>query len=546
MPRVENAWSAVTREADRLNATDLRRLFAEDPRRFETCSRSLDDLLIDFSKEKIDAAALAALLDLAAASGLEERRAEMFSGSPINNTEGRAALHTALRGDTGKPLLVAGEDVMPRVQDGLSRFLGFAEDIRGGIYASPTGAPFSDVVHLGIGGSDLGPAMAVAALAPYDDGPRVHFVSNVDGAHLADTLRPLDPSRTFAIVASKSFTTLETMTNARSLRAWLEEGVGAQANAHVAAVTANPAAAKAFGVDETRIFPLWDWVGGRYSVWSAIGLPLAIAIGAAHFQGFLEGARQMDAHFREAPLERNLPVLLALIGIWRRNAMGWPSVCVMPYDQRLALLPAYLQQLEMESNGKGTTRDGGRLVRASAPIVWGAPGTSGQHSFMQQIHQGTDCVPVDFLFAAEAQEELGNHHAKLVASALAQAAALAFGKTEAEVRQEMAGDGASPDTIDAQAPHRSFPGDRPSTTILYRRLDPKTLGRLLALYEHKVFAQGVLWNVNSFDQWGVELGKALARQLIPAVAGEDSGGSLDQSTRGLLSHFHTLGSKSED
>jgi len=413
--------------------------------------------------------------------------------------------------------------------------------VRAGRAAGAGGAPFADVVNIGIGGSDLGPAMATRALSPDADGPRCHFVSNVDGAHLADTLKGLDPGKTLFVVASKTFTTLETMANAHSARAWLAAALGeAAAGAHLAAVSTNLEATAAFGIADERVFGFWDWVGGRYSVWSAIGLPVAIAVGAENFQAFLGGARSMDQHFAAAPLEQNLPVLLALVGIWRRNAMGWPTVALIPYDQRLERFTAYVQQLDMESNGKRVTRGGRPAGGATGPVIWGEPGTNAQHSFFQLLHQGTDVIPVDFIAAARPREPMGDHHALLLANCLAQSEALAFGKTEAEVRAEMAAEGRAREDIERLAPHRTFPGDRPSTTILHRRLDPFTLGRLIALYEHKVFVEGAIWDVNSFDQWGVELGKQLATQLIPMVKGEAAPDGKDSSTAGLIARLRTL------
>ena len=537
----EDAWARLAREAERLAVVSLRRLFAEDPERFERFSFGLDDLLVDFSKEKIDAGALAALLDLAREAGIEAKRDAMYAGEAINVTERRAVLHPALRHGAGDRVLVEGEDVVPAVERTLERFLAFAESVRDGRYGGVEGRPFSDVVNIGIGGSDLGPAMAARALAPDADGPRVHFVSNVDGAHLADVLKPLDPAATLLVVASKTFTTAETMTNARSARAWLAEALGeAAAGRHMAAVSTNLEATAAFGIDGARVFGFWDWVGGRYSLWSAIGLTLAIAIGGERFRAFLAGARAMDAHFRSAPLARNLPVLLGLVGIWRRNLMGWPSVALIPYDQRLARFPAYVQQLDMESNGKRVTRGGTPVARASGPIVWGEPGTNAQHSFFQLLHQGSDVVPVDFIVAAQPRERLGAHHAMLLANCLAQSEALAFGKPEAEVRAGMAAEGRPQAEIDRLAPHRSFPGDRPSTTIVYRRLDPAALGRLIALYEHKVFVQAAVWDVNAFDQWGVELGKRLAEDLLPVVTGAATAAGKDSSTRGLVARIRAL------
>lgn len=540
MTELETAWDRVQGAAARLKPVHLRELFGADPARFDTLSARLDDMLIDFSKEKIDAPALDALLALARAAGVERQRDAMFAGEPVNVTEGRASLHMALRGGAGETVLVDGHDVMPAVVETRERFLAFAEDVRAGRYVAVSGASFTDVIAIGIGGSILGPEMATRALAPWHDGPRVHFVSNVDGTHLADTAKPLDPARTLVVVASKSFTTEETMTNARSARAWLAEALGEEAGRHFAAVSADLAATRAFGIEDSRVFSFWDWVGGRFSGWSAIGLPLALAVGAENFRAFLDGARRMDEHFRSTPLEANLPVLMALIGIWRRNAMGWPSAALVPYDQRLARFPAYVQQIEMESNGKRVTRDNTPAATATAPVVWGAPGTDSQHSFFQFLHQGTDTVPVDFLLAAEPREGTGGHHARLAANAFAQAAALAFGKGEDEVRAEMAAVGAPPGEIDRLAPHRAFPGDRPSTTILYRRLDPATLGRLMALFEHKAAVQGAIWNINPFDQWGVELGKSLARKLLPVVQEDGETGGLDSSTAGLIAYYAGL------
>ncbi len=546
MTALETAWHKVNAEAARLKPTHLRDLFAGDPARFYTLSARLDDLLIDFSKEKIDPPALEALLTLAREADVERKRDAMFAGEPVNTTEGRAALHMALRDGAGERVLVDGADIMPAMRETRDRFLGFAEDVRTGRYASKSGAPFTDVIAIGIGGSTLGPEMATRALAPWHDGPRVHFVSNVDGAHLADTVAVLDAARTLIVVVSKSFTTQETMANAHSARIWLADALGEAAGHHIAAASTNLTATRDFGVDDSRVFGFWDWVGGRYSCWSAVGLPLAIAIGATDFRAFLDGARQMDAHFRTAPLEQNLPVLMALIGIWRRNAMGWPSTALVPYDQRLAWFPAYVQQVEMESNGKRVTLDNAPVLRATAPVVWGEPGTNGQHSFFQLLHQGTDTIPVDFLLAAEPPTQTGDHHAKLAANAFAQAAVLAFGKTEHEAHAEMAAAGAIPAEIDQLGSHRTFPGDRPSTTILYRRLDPATLGRLMALVEHKVAVQGAIWNINSFDQWGVELGKSLAQRLLPVAQGEAAASGLDVSTSGLLAHYAALRSSGRE
>jgi glucose-6-phosphate isomerase len=529
---VEAAWARVRAEGARLRGRTLRELFAADPGRFAALSFRHGDLTLDLSKEKLDGAALDALLALAAAAGVAAARDRLFAGAPVNLTEGRAVLHMALRGGAAAP---ADADVAGT----LDRFLAFAEAVRSGRYAAGAG-PFADVVNIGIGGSDLGPAMVTRALRPDHDGPRVHFVANVDGAHLADTIAGLDPRRTLVIVASKTFTTLETMANARLARSWLEAAVGSAAGRHMAAVSTNLAATAAFGIEADRVFGFWDWVGGRYSVWSAIGLPVAIAVGAAAFRDFLAGAAAMDAHFRAAPPAANLPVLLALAGIWRRNIMGWPTVALVPYDQRLERFPAYVQQLDMESNGKRVTRAGAPARTATGPVIWGEPGTSAQHSFFQLLHQGTDVIPAEFIVAAEPRGADPRHHALLLANCLAQGQALAFGRTEAEVRQEMAGRGVPAAEIDRLAPHRTFPGDRPSLTLMHRRLDAFALGRLIALYEHRVFVQGTIWDVNSYDQWGVELGKVLAGALIPAVEGGPLPGGLDCSTAGLILRLREL------
>jgi glucose-6-phosphate isomerase len=520
---VDAAWKDVHSEAARLKPVHLRDLFAHDAGRFTNHTVSLNDLLIDYSKEKIDSGAFDALIRLARANDVEGKRDAMFSGETWNLTEGRAVLHMALR-DGAKPPV--GDNVS-EVRDS---FLKYAETVR-------TGGLFDDVVNIGIGGSDLGPVMATRALAPDHDGPRVHFVSNVDGAHLTDVLRGLDPKRTLVIVASKTFTTLETMTNARSARDWL----GEHAATNMTAVTTNLPACADFSSPKDRVFGFWEWVGGRYSLWSAIGLPLAIAVGEYTFREFLVGAASMDRHFRDAPLEQNLPVVLALIGIWRRNAMGWPTVALIPYDQRLERFPAYVQQLDMESNGKRVTRGGSAVSQSTGAVIWGEAGTNAQHSFFQLIHQGTDVIPVDFIVAAKPRERLGDHHALLLTNCLAQAQALAFGKTEEDVCRDMAAEGKNQAEIDRLAFHRTFPGDRPSTTILHRELNAYALGRLIALYEHKVFVQGVIWDVNSFDQYGVELGKQLASELAPVVRAERDGDGLDSSTAGLIAKIHELG-----
>ena len=519
---LECAWRRVIDEAARLSPIHLRQLFADNSNRFDDLSATLDDLTIDFSKEKLDAEALEVIVDLARVTEVEIKRDAMFRGEAWNLTEQRPVLHMALRGGTAAP---EGDDVLGV----LDRFLGYAEKIR-------LENQFKDVINIGIGGSDLGPAMVTRALRPDHDGPRVHFVSNVDGAHLADTLKGLDPARTLIIVASKTFTTLETMTNALSARDWLDR----HAESNMAAVSTNIDACANFGIPEDRVFGFWDWVGGRYSLWSAIGLPIAIAVGAAKFRELLAGAKTMDNHFRTAPPAENLPILLALVGIWRRNAMGCQTVALIPYDQRLERFPAYVQQLDMESNGKGVGRTGDFIALSTGPVVWGEPGTNAQHSFFQLLHQGTDIIPVDFIVAAQPREERSHHHLHLLSNCLAQGQALAFGKTEDEVGAEMAAEGWSQVEINHLARHRTFPGDRPSTTILHRHLDAFSLGRLIALFEHKIFVQGVIWDLNSFDQWGVELGKQLAAGLSPIIAGRATTDGLDGSSAGLVARIKQL------
>jgi glucose-6-phosphate isomerase len=527
---------ALTLEAERLQARGLRELFREDPNRFDRLSRTFDDLLVDFSKVCWSPKALTLLLGLARARGVETRRAAMFAGDPINETEGRAVLHVALRNRSGDPVTVDGRDVMPDVRETLARAAEFAEALRAGRIRGSTGRPFTDVVNIGIGGSDLGPAMVTGALAPYADGPRLHYVSNVDGAHIADTLKPLDPATTLFIIASKTFTTVETMTNAATARRWVADALGEQAvGDHFAAVSTALDKVAAFGIDETRVFGFWDWVGGRYSVWSAIGLPVMIAVGAENFGAFLDGAHAMDEHFRTAPLAGNLPVLLGLAGVWHRNVCGHASRAILPYDQRLSRLPAYLQQLDMESNGKSVTLAGAPVEQDTGPVVWGEAGTNGQHAFYQLLHQGTTVVPCEFIVAARGHEpELAHHHALLVANCLAQSEALMNGRTTAEARALLEAQGNDAETVERLAPHKVFPGNRPSVTIVHDKLTPYTLGRLIALYEHRVFVEGTIWNINSFDQWGVELGKVLAGELLPMIEGRSEAKGRDASTMGLL------------
>ena len=514
--------------------TDMRRAFERDPKRFASFSAKADDLLLDYSKCAVNARTMKLLAALAKACGAGAKRDAMFAGAVINTTEGRAVLHTALRNRPNTPMMVAGRNVMPDVNAVLAAMARFAAEIRA--------SKITDVVNIGIGGSDLGPAMTTLALSTYHDGPRLHYVSNVDGAHIADTLKVLKPATTLFLIASKTFTTIETMTNAKTARKWIADSLGEKkVGNHFAAISTAIDKVKAFGISEERIFGFWDWVGGRYSIWSAIGLPLMIAIGPEKFIRFLEGGHAMDRHFREAPVLENLPMLMGLLGVWHRNICGYPSRAIIPYDQRLSRFPAYLQQLDMESNGKRVAKDGKPVKGETGPIVWGEPGTNGQHAFFQLLHQGTGIIPVEFLIAAEAHEQgMGEHHALLIANCLAQSQALMKGRTLQEAEAQLLSMGKSKAEAKALAPHRVFTGNRPSMTLAYRKLDPFTLGRLIALYEHRVFVEAAIWNINAFDQWGVELGKELATGLQPVVEGRKGTEGLDASTAGLVDYLRSL------
>ncbi|MCG6856492.1 MAG: glucose-6-phosphate isomerase [Salaquimonas sp.] len=534
------ALKALEPYRKRIAATNMRAMFEAEPKRFSRYSLKLDDLLFDFSKNRIDDKAFAALVDLAGKAGVEARRDAMFAGDRINVTEGRAVLHTALRNCSKNPVLVDGRDVMPDVRRVLAAMRRFANAVRKGGY-QVTGGRITDVVNIGIGGSDLGPAMAARALSPYASGPRTHFVSNVDGADIGDCLKGLDPKTTLFVIASKTFTTAETMANAKTARAWIEKAVGKRnAGTHFAALSTNLGATRAFGIADDRTFGFWDWVGGRYSIWSAIGLSLMIAIGPRHFDAMLEGGYIADQHFRTAPLTRNIPIVMGLLGVWYRNVWGFPTHAVLPYDNRLSRFPAYLQQLDMESNGKHVTLGGKEVGWDTGPVVWGEPGTNGQHAFYQLIHQGTGIIPCDFLIAAESHERLSDHHVMLTANCFAQSEALMKGKTLEEAMAELAAKGMDAKVAAALAPHKVFTGNRPSNTFLYRKLDPRTLGMLIALYEHKVFVQGTIWNINSFDQWGVELGKVLATEIQPSLAGTKNPRGKDVSTKGLVTAWRNL------
>jgi len=516
------AWQVLTGLARALQQRSTADLFASDTQRFSHCSVEAEGLLFDYSRQRVDAAVMAQFAALAEQLKLRERIEAMFRGDAINNTEQRAVLHTALRRPAGAaPLLVKGEDITALVQTERARLLDFAERVRGGVIRGSTGLPYDLVVNIGIGGSDLGPAMTVEALRAFTAGaPRFAFVANVDGCQLADALAGADPARTLFIVCSKTFTTQETRANANSARAWLQSRLGSAAvPQHFAAVSVNAGAMDEFGIHPDHRFSMWDWVGGRYSVWSSIGVSLAIAIGARRFQEFLAGAAAIDGHFQSAPWQQNLPALAAMLGVWNCNFLGLPTLAVLPYDQRLARFPAYLQQLEMESNGKSVRLDGSAVGIPTCPVVWGEPGSMAQHSFFQLLHQGTARAACDFLLPV--MSSCGNQPQQqlAIANCLAQAEALAFGKADSQ-------------------PHKVHEGNRPSTLVMFRQLDPRTLGSLIALYEHKVFVQSVVWGINAFDQWGVELGKKLCEGIVPLVREpQDAGASLTSSLRGALSYL---------
>ncbi|WP_425046347.1 glucose-6-phosphate isomerase [Primorskyibacter sp. S87] len=533
MSLFEDLKSLKAGRADR-RITDL---FDQDALRADRFMAEADDMRLDYSKTLIDAEVRKALVDLCDTAALADRREDMFAGQRINVTEGRAVLHTALRNLDGGTVRVDGVDVMPGVQETRGRMRGFAQAVRSGQICG-AGGSITDVVNIGIGGSDLGPAMTTRALSPYHDGPRCHFVSNVDGAQIADTLRGLNPARTLVIVASKSFTTVETMTNASTARRWMAEGGGDPSGQFAAVSTALDKTIE-FGIPEDQVFGFANWVGGRYSVWGPVGLPLMIAIGPQNFDDFLRGGQAMDRHFRTADWTDNLPVMLALVGIWHRQVCGFATRAVLPYEQRLEHLPAYLQQLEMESNGKSVATGGMPLGQPSGPVVWGAPGTNGQHAFYQLLHQGSDVIPCEFMLAAQGHEpELGNHHDLLAANCLAQSEALMRGRTLEESRNQLEDKGIDVAEAARLAPHRVFPGNRPSITLVYPKLSPFVLGQIIALYEHRVFVEGVILGINSFDQWGVELGKELAVALQPAVEGLESARGSRGSTAALLGFLH--------
>ena len=531
------AWQDLNAHRKQLGEVNLRDWFAADPDRAQRYCLMACGITLDYSKQPIDAVTLKLLLQLADAMALPDWIERMFNGEKINSSEDRAVLHTALRNRANRPVLVDGKDVMLDVNRVLSLMGQFSAALREGTWRGHTGQAITDIVNIGIGGSDLGPAMVCGALKAYAHARlKAYFVSNVDSTHLAETLALLNPATTLFIVCSKTFTTQETLTNAHSARRWLIDKLGSQQAVakHFVAVSTNGKEVAAFGIDTANMFEFWDWVGGRYSLWSAIGLSVSLLVGMERFIELLAGAHAMDEHFRHARPAENMPVLLALVGVWQRNFMAAESLAILPYSQALARFPAYLQQLEMESNGKRVGRDGHNVDYATSPIIWGEPGTNGQHAFYQLLHQGTSIMPADFIAVVETEYPLADHQAKLLANCLAQSEALLQGKDRASVEDELRGAGLSPQAIQMLAPHKVFPGNRPTNTLLLERLDAKTLGALIALYEHKVFIQGIIWNINSFDQWGVELGKQLANRILPELMGAAPGAKHDASTQHLI------------
>lgn len=539
-PTLLPAWNALESHKAEVAATPMRDMFATDPGRFDKFHLRFDEILLDFSKNMVTGKTMSLLRDLARQAGVAEMARRMFAGEKINTTENRAVLHVALRNRANTPILVDGKDVMTEVNGVLAHMKRFCQEVRSGAWKGYTGKEITDVVNIGIGGSDLGPVMVTEALKPYGHARiRVHFVSNIDGTHLAETLGRVDRETVLFLVASKTFTTQETMTNAESAREWFLAGAKDKAHVarHFAALSTNEAEVSRFGIDPANMFGFWDWVGGRYSLWSAIGLSIALFIGFDRFEELLEGGHAMDRHFLAAPLEENLPATLGLLGVWYNNFHGAQTHAILPYDQYMHRFAAYFQQGDMESNGKSVTRDGEPCRWTTGPVIWGEPGTNGQHAFYQLIHQGTRVIPCDFIAPIETHNPLGNHHRILLSNFFAQTEALMRGKTTEEVRRELAGSGLSAGELDRLALQKTFAGNKPTNSILVRRITPRTLGMLVAMYEHKIFTQGVIWNINSYDQWGVELGKQLAKAILPELDGAGKVSSHDSSTNGLINDY---------
>ncbi len=544
-PAEANAWQQLTAHFLDMQAAHLRELFEEDPDRFNHFNIQFEDLLLDYSKNIITSETMKLLVDLAQEQKLGDAIKQLFVGVQINATEGRAVLHTALRNRSNQPILVDGADVMPAINQVLLQMKDFSNRLLNGTWKGFTGKPIEHLVNIGIGGSDLGPYMVVEALKPYWKNITPHFVSNVDGTHITETLKKLDPETTLFIIASKTFTTQETMTNAETARTWFMEKTGGQGQVakHFVAVSTNQKAVIEFGISPENMFAFWDWVGGRYSLWSSIGLSIASTIGYENFEQLLDGAHAMDNHFKSQPLEKNIPVILALLGIWYVNFFESTSEAILPYDQYLHRLAAYLQQANMESNGKSIDRNGNPVLYHTGPVIWGEPGTNGQHAFYQLIHQGSRVIPCDFIAPVLSHNPISDHHIKLMSNFFAQTEALMNGKTEAQVREDLKQTGMSDEQIEFHWPFRTFSGNRPTNSILFQKLAPRTLGSLLAIYEHKIFVQGVIWNIFSFDQWGVELGKVLAKKILPELISKEEIASHDSSTNGLINYFKRLQSQ---
>ena len=541
-PVESRSWSLLTQHFLEMQATHLRELFQENPNRFQQFHAQLEDMLVDYSKNIINEQTLKLLIDLAHEQNLDEAIKKMYDGEIINATENRPVLHVALRNRSNTPIFVDGQDVMPEVNRVLAQMKKFSENLISGTWKGYTGKPIEHIVNIGIGGSDLGPYMVTEALKPYWKNITPHFVSNVDGTHIMETVKSLNPETTLFIIASKTFTTQETMTNAETARQWFldkTDGKGAVAK-HFVAVSTNQKAVKEFGIAPENMFVFWDWVGGRYSLWSSIGLSIACTIGFENFEKLLDGAHAMDNHFKHEPFEKNIPVLLALIGIWYVNFFECASEAILPYDQYLHRFAAYMQQGNMESNGKTVDRAGNHILYSTGPIIWGEPGTNGQHAFYQLIHQGSRLIPCDFIAPAISHNPASDHHEKLLSNYFAQTEALMNGKTEDEVREDLKKTGMDSEQIDFQFPFRVFSGNRPTNSILFKQLTPRTLGSLIAMYEHKIFVQGVIWNIFSFDQWGVELGKVLAKKILPELTSTEEITSHDSSTNGLINYFKRL------
>jgi len=539
-PAATDAWKKLKRHYEKIRSLHLKDLFAEDPTRFDGFSIQFEDFLVDYSKNRITSETLRLLFDLAEACEVRSAIEKMFTGDTINETEDRAVLHIALRNRSDTPILVDGQDVMPAINTVLGKMKSFSKKVRMGDWKGYAGDSITDIVNIGIGGSDLGPAMATECLRPYaKPGLSVHYVSNVDGTHIIETLKDLRPETTLFLIASKTFTTQETMTNAFSARQWfLNHAVDpAHIEKHFVAISTDSEKVKDFGIHPKNMFEFWDWVGGRYSLWSAIGLSIACAVGFDRFEDMLSGAHAMDRHFSETSLDRNIPVILALIGIWYTNFFGAETEAILPYDQSMHRFPAYMQQANMESNGKSVDRSGKRPEYSTGPVLWGKPGTNGQHAFYQLIHQGTRLVPADFLAPAISHNPLGEHHTILLSNFFAQTEALMNGKTLEEAAVELRNKGKTEKDIRRLAPHKVFEGNRPTNSILFRKLTPRLLGSLIAMYEHKIFLQGVIWNIFSFDQWGVELGKQLAGRILPELRHDQAVTSHDSSTNGLINQF---------